>query len=86
MLHRKRLAALAPLLMTLAAGCAPAYRCYSDCRVPCKYCASPPLPYTQYDGCVCHSCVSAKYLNAPSSTDHAIDDTDQGGDAGHDLD
>ncbi len=43
---------LAPLLMTLAAGCAPAYHSYSGCYVDCKY-APPPLPYVNDHGCVC---------------------------------
>lgn len=53
---------LAPLLMTLAAGCAPAYHRYSGCYVDCQYCAPPPLPYVHYKGCVCHSCAASKYL------------------------
>lgn len=52
---------LAALLMTLAAGCAPAYHSYSGCYVDCKYCAPPPLPYVHYDDCVCHSCAASKY-------------------------
>ena len=69
MFERKFWAAL--FVLALAGGCAPAYRCYSDCRVNCKYCPPPPLPYTQYDGCVCHSCVGAEYLaNRHSALDH----------------
>ncbi len=56
---------LVPLAMTLAAGCAPAYHSYSDCYVDCQYCAPPPLPYTHYDDCVCHSCAAEKYLSLP---------------------
>jgi len=44
-------------------GCASAYRDYSECYVNCRYCAPPPLPYTHYDQCVCHSCAASKYLS-----------------------
>lgn len=77
MTHVKTLASLvASLLMTLAAGCAPAYHSYSGCQVDCKYCAPPPLPYTRYDGCVCHSCAASKYLSVePSPIDEAPAET-----------
>ena len=54
---------LAPLAMGLAVGCASAYHSYSGCYVDCQYCAPPPLPYTHYEGCVCHSCAASKYLS-----------------------
>src|SRR3989304_2967899 len=51
-----------PLLATVASGCSPAYHSYSRCRVPCKYGAPSPLPYTQYGGCPCHSKAAERYL------------------------
>jgi len=54
---------LAPLVITLAVGCAPAYRSYSGCYVDCKYCALPPLPYTHYDGGACHSYPASTHLS-----------------------
>ena len=56
------------LLVTLAAGCAPAYRCYSGCCVNCRYCPPPPLAYAHYDGCVCHSCAASRIVTTPSPT------------------
>lgn len=55
---------LLSVAMTVAAGCAPAYHEYSGCCVDCGYCPPPPLPYTQYDECVCHSCAVSNYLTA----------------------
>lgn len=52
------------LLITLTMGCASAYHDYSDCRVNCRYCAPPPLPYSHYDECVCHSNAASQYLTA----------------------
>lgn len=66
---------LTPLLMTLTASCAPAYHCYSGCHVTCQYCPPPPLPYTHYEGCVCHSCAASRYLStqqAPPGTEYDI--------------
>ena len=54
---------LALVAIVLIGGCAPAYHSYSGCYVDCKYCAPPPLPYTHYEGCVCHSCAASKYLS-----------------------
>jgi len=54
---------LAPLTVALAGGCAPAYHSNSDCRVSCKYCPPPPLPYARYDECVCHSSAASRYLS-----------------------
>lgn len=51
-------------MISAGAGCAPAYHCYSGCCVNCKYCTPPPLPYTEYKGCVCHSCVAERYLKS----------------------
>ena len=63
MSNRMTLAGLIGLLaIPLVAGCAPAYDDYSGCRVNCRYCAPPPLPYTQFQDCVCHSCAAARYL------------------------
>jgi len=57
-------AAFFTLIMTI--GCAPAYHAYRSNCVPCRYCAPSPLPYEQYCGCRCHSCVAQRYLtNAP---------------------
>ncbi|GIX05093.1 MAG: hypothetical protein KatS3mg114_0962 [Planctomycetaceae bacterium] len=65
---------LAALAMTLAMGCAPAYRCYSGCHVNCRYCPPPPLPYVCYPGCVCHSCAASQYLSlTPTSVEGADD-------------
>ncbi len=49
-------------LLTLTLGCASAYHSYSGCYVDCNYCPPPPLPYSQYDGCVCHSHAASPYL------------------------
>ena len=49
-------------------GCAPGYNSYSGCRVPCKYCAPPPLPYAHYPGCDCHSCAAESHLANPQAT------------------
>ena len=60
------------LLIALMMGCASAYHDYSDCRVNCRYCEPPPLPYSHYDECVCHSSVASKYLTAspPAVVEH----------------
>ena len=60
---RKRACLLGLAMMTLSLGCSPAYHSYSGCYVDCKYCAPPALPYTHYEGCVCHSCAASKYLS-----------------------
>jgi len=58
------LAPLALLGVAIAlAGCVPAYHCYSDSHINCRYCPPAPLPYTAYDTPVCHSSPAAKYLN-----------------------
>ena len=44
------------------AGCAPSYRCYDDCRVPCQYCPPAPLPYTGYCDGQCHSKAAQPYM------------------------
>ena len=54
-----------PLFATWVSGCAPAYHCYSGCRIPCKYCPPPPLPYPHYGGCLCHSHPAERYLAVP---------------------
>jgi hypothetical protein len=72
----KTLLSLALLFFAiLVPGCAPAYHCYSGCRVPCKYCAPSPLPYTEYCGCPCHSKAAERYLAVPlASTGYPEDD------------
>jgi hypothetical protein len=50
------------MVLSLTMGCASAYHDYSECRINCRYCAPPPLPYMQYNECVCHSCAASKYL------------------------
>lgn len=54
----------ASLWAALTMGCAPAYYRYSGCCVDCQYCPLPPLPYANYNECVCHSCAAQPYLNA----------------------
>ena len=71
---------LAPLAMILAGGCAPAYHSYSGCYVNCKYCAPPPLPYTHYEGCVCHSCAASQYLMTPPQSVEPEADAETGKD------
>ncbi|MEO8499108.1 MAG: hypothetical protein ABI614_28925 [Planctomycetota bacterium] len=53
------------LVMAAAAGCAPANHSYGGCDVNCRYCPPPPLPYTHYESCVCHSCAASPDLNKP---------------------
>lgn len=65
---------LSLFLITVAlSGCAPAYHSYSECRVDCKYCAPPPLPFLHYEGCVCHSCVAYQHLHT-HATSATLDD------------
>ncbi len=52
---------------TAVLGCAPGYRCYRGCHVDCRYCPPPPLPYSLYDECVCHSCPARPYLEEPGA-------------------
>jgi hypothetical protein len=68
------MARLGALTLTLAMGCAPAYHCYSGCHVNCQYCPPPPLPYTSYSGCACHSCAASKYLSVLPTTVEPTDD------------
>ena len=78
----KSRAFLVPLLVwAMAIGCAPAYHRYSGGHVCCKYCALPPLPYSQYRSCVCHSRAASKYLDTPSPTvdEQRSDAADSGG-------
>lgn len=49
------------LITATGSGCATAYRCYPGCRVPCKYCAPRPLPYSSYFDCACHSTAAERY-------------------------
>jgi len=70
------LRSILPLALTLTAGCAPAYHSYSGCYVDCKYCTPSPLPYTHYEGCVCHSCAASNYLAShPQPSDDADERT-----------
>ena len=62
------------VVATLLCGCAPAYHSYSGCCVDCKYCPPPPLPYTQYDECVCHSCAAAPYIHGFVPSESVPDD------------
>lgn len=60
------------LLIIVCTGCAPAYRSYPGCHVKCRYCAPRPLPYEQYQPCVCHSAPGDSYLySAPDRTTQA---------------
>jgi hypothetical protein len=52
---------LGVILMT---GCASTYHDYSGSQVDCQYCDPPPLPYTCYDNCVCHSRQVSGYLES----------------------
>ncbi len=65
---------LAPMVLALIGGCASAYHSYSECCIPCQYCPPPPLPYTQYSECVCHSCAASKYLAIQPQVVTADDD------------
>ncbi len=57
------------LLAIFAIGCAPAYHDYTGCRVDCRYCVPPPLPYAHYPDCVCHACAVRPYLADPPHLD-----------------
>lgn len=82
---------LTRLLMPLAlmgatipfAGCAPAYHCYSECHVNCRYCPPSPMPYTTYDARACHSWQAAKYLNGQPSAGKAEARNEQPGEEGN---
>jgi len=52
------------LATALLTGCAPAYHSYSGCCIDCHYCPALPLPYAQYNECVCHPCAAQPYLHA----------------------
>ena len=65
--------------IAISLGCASAYHDYSECRVNCRYCAPPPLPYSHYDECVCHSCAASEYLAATALP--AVERSDTSGDA-----
>ncbi len=54
------------LAISLCMGCASAYHDYSECRVNCRYCSPPPLPYACYPQCVCHSRSASEYLSTPA--------------------
>lgn len=61
--EKSLLRSLAVLAMVVASGCAPAYHSYKGCHVDCRYCPPPPLAYTHYEGCVCHTCAASPYLS-----------------------
>ena len=62
-------------ILLAASGCAPAYYDYLGCYIDCKYCPLPPLPYTQYNDCVCRSCAASRHL----AIQPAPVDTEEGG-------
>jgi len=70
----KLLCALMPVIMPVVLGCAPAYHSYSGCYVDCQYCPPPPLPYTHYDECVCHSCAAQPYLHVVAAAPELSDE------------
>lgn len=59
--------ALVLICGTALLGCAPGYRCYRGCHVDCRYCPPPPLPYSLYGECVCHSRPARPYLEEPGA-------------------
>ena len=63
-------------------GCASTYHSYSGCDVDCQYCEPPPLPYTSYDNCVCHSSQVSSYLerlpHQPEAADHGDSNAESG--------
>ncbi|WP_339736087.1 hypothetical protein [uncultured Gimesia sp.] len=59
---KKQMRWIATLAVLLVTGCAPAYRTYSGCNIDCQYCEPPPLPYTYYEGCACHSQSVSNYI------------------------
>lgn len=73
MSRNRLLRLLAPLQITAALGCAPAYHCYSGCYVNCKYCPPPPLPYSSYSDCACHSRPAEPYLHVETAAANAVD-------------
>ncbi len=52
------------LAVLFCGGCAPTYRSYASNCISCRYCPPPPLPFCQYDPCVCHSCPATAHLSA----------------------
>ncbi len=67
-------ATLGAIMMT---GCASTYHSYSSCEIDCQYCDPPPLTYTYYDNCVCHSRQVSGYLE---SLPHQYESADHGND------
>jgi hypothetical protein len=66
---------IAIVIGSLTVGCAPAYHSYAGCTIDCQYCVPPPLAYTHYAGCVCHSCAASKHLNQPLLAPSEIEDS-----------
>lgn len=63
---------LGPIVIAQGMGCASSYNRYSECQVNCQYCEPAPLPYPQYESCVCHSMAASRYLaRVPSFEDRA---------------
>lgn len=60
------LACAAGLLLS-ASGCARACHDSQHYCVDCRYCPPPPLPYTYYNECACHSCAASKHLTIQPS-------------------
>lgn len=57
---------LAVVVVGLLSGCAAAYHHYSGCCIPYRYCAAPPLPYVDYEGCHCPTAGAAEYSRQQS--------------------
>ena len=74
----KRFGLLGLLALIACLGCSHAYRSYSPCRVECHYCAPRPLPYTHYEGCVCHSCAVSKFHSQPASQEPSPEQSNEG--------
>ncbi|HAH47845.1 hypothetical protein [Gimesia sp.] len=74
-----RIATLGAIMMT---GCASTYHSYSGCQVDCQYCDPPPLSYTCYENCVCHSSQVSGYLERlphhPEAADHGDNNAESG--------
>lgn len=72
----KLFAFMGPMLFSLMLGCAPAYQSYSDCYVNCNYCPPCPLPYAQYDPCVCHATAAQPYLGYTASAPEPLEEVE----------
>lgn len=63
------LACAAGLILS-ASGCARTCHDGQNYCVDCRYCPPPPLPYTYYNECACHSCAASKHLTNYSLDEH----------------